>query len=225
MTSVYFTWHLQLWQCFSDMTSVFSWHQCISHNIYINDISVFHMTSTFINISAFSDMTSTFMTSVFFRHDIYIDDIRVFHSWHLYLWHQCFSDMTYTLWHQCFSDMTSILILLHLVFFRHDIYIDDISVFQTWHLHWWHQCFHMTSTLMTSVFFRHYTYIDGISVFHMTSTFMTSVFFRHDIYIHDISFFSDMTPTLIISVFFTWHLHYDITVFQTWHLQSWLQCF
>jgi hypothetical protein len=80
------------------------------HDIYIDDISVFHMTSTFMtsvffrhdiyiyDISVFH-MTSTFKT-VFFRHDIYIDDISVFH-------------MTSTF-------MTS-------VFFRHDIYIDNIS--------------------------------------------------------------------------------------------------
>jgi len=51
-------------------------------------------------------MTSKLMTLVFFKHDI----ISVF-----------FLDMTYTF-------MTSL-------FFRHGIYIDDITVFQTWHLH------------------------------------------------------------------------------------------
>jgi hypothetical protein len=78
------------------MTSVF-----FRHDNYIDDISVFHITSTFINISVFQtwhphwwlqcfqDMTSRLMTSVYF-------------TWHLHLWHQCF---------------------------RHDIYIDDISVF------------------------------------------------------------------------------------------------
>jgi hypothetical protein len=128
-----------------------TWHQCISNNIYINDISVFHMTSTFININDFPDMTSTFMTSVFFRHDIYIDDISVFHTWHIYslqlvffrhdiyiyyisvsqAWYihhgiSIFQTWNLHLWHQ------------HIL---HEIYINDISVFQTWHLHWWHQCF------------------------------------------------------------------------------------
>jgi hypothetical protein len=120
MTSVYFTWYLHLWhQCFShdidihDISVFLTWHQClydisnISHNIYIIDISVFHMTSTFINITAFSDMTSTLMTSVYFIHDIYIDDISTFQTWHiqydisvfqtghLYLLHQCFSGIIY----------------------------------------------------------------------------------------------------------------------------------
>ena len=58
------------------------------------------------------------------------------------------------------------------------IYIYDISVFPTWHLYLWHQCFSdMTSIFMTSVFFRHDIYIYDISVFHMTSTFMRSVYF------------------------------------------------
>ena len=112
------------------------------------------------------------------------------------------------------------------MFFRHDIYIDDISVFQTWHLHWWRQCFqtwhlhwwhqffsdmistlwhqcfsNMIFTFLISVCFRHDIYIDDISVFHMTSTFITSVFFRHDIDIDDVS------------------------VFQTWYLHLWHQFF
>ena len=86
-----------------------------------------------------------------------------------------------------------------LEYFRHDIHIYDISIFQTWHqhffyftwhLHLWQQCFSdMTATFITSLFFRHDIYIYDISVF-----------VRHDIYIYD------------ISVFFTWHLH------------SWHQC-
>jgi len=60
-------------------------------------------------------MTYTSMTSVYF------------HMTSTFMIHHCFSDMTSTL-------MTS-------VFFRHDIYVDDISVF------------HMTSRSMTSVYF------------------------------------------------------------------------
>jgi len=132
-------------------------------------------------------MTSTFMTSLF----LFRHDISVFQTWHLHLWHQCF--------------------------FRHDIYIDDISVF------------HKTSTFMTSVFFRPDIYIYNISVFHMTSTLLTSVFFRHDIYIHDFSVFKIWHRKFMTSVHFTWYLHWwhqcfspdidmhDIYVFLTWH--------
>jgi len=119
-------------------------------------------------------MTSTFMTSVFLRHP--------------HLWHQCFSDIH-------IYDIS--------VFFRHDIYIHDISGFQTWQQHLWHQCYSdMTATFITSVFFRYDIYIYNISVVY-----------RHDIYIYD------------ISVFFTWHLHLwhqcfsDMTsTFMTWHV-------
>ena len=102
MTSVFFTWHRHSWhQCLSDMTSVFIWHQYISH-IYIIDISVFHMTSTFINISTFPDMTCWLKPKY----------ILPFTFYHLHWWHQRISYMTFT-----FTFMTS-------VFFRHDIYID-----------------------------------------------------------------------------------------------------
>ena len=75
------------------------------------------------------------------------------------------------------------------------------SVYFTWHLYLWHQCF---SDI----------YIYDISVSDMTSTLMTSVYFPwylylwhqcfSDIYIHDISV-SDMTSTLITSLYFTWY--------------------
>jgi len=73
------------------------------------------------------------------------------------------------------------------------IYIYDISVFPTWHLYLWHQCFpDITSIFMTSVFFWHDIYIYDISIFHMTSTF------------RNISVFH-MTSTFMRSVYFTWY--------------------
>ena len=101
-----------------------------------------------------------------------------------------------------FSDKTSTFLIS--VFFRHDIYIDDISVFHTWHLQLYHQCFFLN---MTSVFFRHDIYIyDSIVFLEMTSTMKTSLYFRHEIYIDD------------ISVFETWHLQlYHQCFFKTWH--------
>ena len=70
--------------------------------------------------------------------------------------------MTCTFRHQCFSDMTATFITS--LFFRHDIYIDDISVFFR----------HSINIYIISVF-RHDIYIYDINVFQ-TSTFMTSVF-------------------------------------------------
>ena len=137
--------------------------------------------------------------------------------------------MTCKFKHQCFFDMTATFITS--LFFRHDIYIDDISVFfrhsiniyiisvfQTWHLHLWHQCIFtwhvqswhqyfsdMTSTLMTSVSLRQVIYIYNISVFlDVASTFMTFMFFRHDISIDGMRVFH-MTSRFMTSVYFTWY--------------------
>ena len=68
------------------------------------------------------------------------------------------------------------------------------SVYFTWHLYLWHQCF---SDI----------YIYDISVSDMTSVYFTwYLYLWHqcfsDIYIHDISV-SDMTSTLITSLYFT----------------------
>ena len=70
------------------------------------------------------------------------------------------------------------------------------SVYFTWHLYLWHQCF---SDI----------YIYDISVSDMTSGYFTwYLYLWHqcfsDIYIHDISV-SDMTSTLITSLYFTWY--------------------
>jgi hypothetical protein len=125
-------------------------HQCrcgfFRHDIHIYDISIF------------PDMTATFMSSVFFRHDIHIYDISVFFKWHLHSWYQCFSDIAstfitsvatgklYYLWlrvectffcHlQSLAQTPAVVVYFYLtstfmtsVFFRHHIYIDDISVF------------------------------------------------------------------------------------------------
>ena len=82
------------------------------------------------------------MTSVFFRHDSNIYNIIVFQTWHLHLWHQyLFLDIASTFISSVFSDMTST--SMTSVFFRH--------------LHLWHQCF------------RHDIYIDDISVFHISN--------------------------------------------------------
>jgi hypothetical protein len=98
------------------------------------------------------------------------------------------------------------------VFFRHDIYNDDIPVFQTWNLHRWHQCFwDMTYILMTSVYFTWHLLLWHQCFSDMTYTFMTSVYFTWHLHLRQC--FSDMTYTLMTSVYFTWHLH-------LWH-----QCF
>jgi hypothetical protein len=96
--------------------------------------------------------------------------------------------------------------LMTSVLFRHNIYIFDFSVFKTWHVQSWHQSFSdMTFTLMTSVSLRQVIYIYNISVFlDVASTFMTFMFFRHDISIDDIRVFH-MTSRFMTSVYFTWY--------------------
>ena len=157
------TWHTYLWhQHISDMTLTFvyfTWHLCLWQQ-------------------CFSDMTATFMTPVFFRNNSNIYDISVLQTCEQHLWHQCYSDMTFTFMTSVvFLDMTYTLMtsvyfshdiyIQTWVFFRHSINIYNIIVFQTWHLHLWHQCIFtshlhswyqcfsdMTSTLMTSAFLR-----------------------------------------------------------------------
>jgi hypothetical protein len=103
--------------------------------------------------------------------------------------------------------------------FSHDIYIHDISVFQTWHLHSWHQvffqtvmsekqwcykcCCHVGKTRMPEC--RCHEKNTLMSSMYMTSTLITSAFLRIDINIDDMCI-SDMTSTFMICVFQTWHL-------------------
>jgi len=191
-----------------------------------HDISVFHMTSTFRNISVFQTRhlhndISLFQTSTFIK--------TVYFTLHLHIWHQCFSDKTFTGMTSVFSrhdihiddcsvfHMTSTF-MTSVFFFRHDIYIHDISVsdmtstlmtsvYFTWHLHLWHQCFSdMTSTLWHQCFSDMIFYIYNISLF------------RHDIHIYDISVFSDMTSVYLTCYLHLWHQCY---FFMSLPLSSW----
>jgi hypothetical protein len=153
-------------QCFSDITATFMTPVFFRNNSNIYDISVFFSWHLHSCHQCFSDMGATVMTPVLFRH--YIPQIKsispsgkkwwqlitrpniigpkrnvnvicIIHSHTKYQVNKCFSEITATF-------MTS-------VFFqtwRHQ------CLFQTWHIHLWHQCiFHMTFTFMTSVFFRY----------------------------------------------------------------------
>ena len=112
-------------------------------------------------------------------------------------------------------------------FVRHSTNIYNIIVFQTWHLHLWHQCIFtshlhswyqcfsdMTSTLMTSAFLRLDINIYDMCISDMTSTLMTSVFLRQVIYIYNISVFLDLASTFMTFMFFRHDISIDdISVF------------
>jgi hypothetical protein len=137
ITSEYFTWHLHL-----EILAFFR------HVIYIDDISVFHMTlrnnTDVINVDSMlstlmsfpKNMSSHVSNKVFqcYSSVLYhiVKNVAVLPC-HLHWWHQCISHDIYIYKHQCFSDMTYTLMT---------------SVY-----------FHMTSTFMISVFFRHDIYI------------------------------------------------------------------
>jgi hypothetical protein len=130
------------------------------------------------------------------RHNIYIYDICVFKTWHQHLWY---------------------------VYFRHDIGIDDMSVFKSTLMsfpknmssHVSNKVFQCYSLVLYHIVKNVAVLLWNESVFHMTSTFITSVYFTwhlylwhqcfSDIYIYDISV-SDMTSTLMTSVYFTYQM-------------------
>ena len=126
-----------------------------------------------------------------------------------------------------------------LVFFRHDIYIDNISVYQTWHLPLWHQCFQtwhihlwhqcfsdMTSTLMTSVLFFYVPVTKWLGHIVLPMSIIPE-------YQYQIKFTFRSGP-MIFGILQTWHTHLwhqhvsDMTskfVHFTWHLYLWQQRF
>ena len=127
-------------------------------------------------------------------------------------------------------------------FFRHDIYIFYVSVFQTWHIHRWHQCFLvLTSTIIPSLFFKtwhlhswhHCFHFDMTSLFlfwHDISVFQTchlhyyiSVFQTWHLYLLHMVFFRYEIYVYYIGVSQTWYIHHDISVFQTWNIYLWHQ--